>query len=245
VRGAGQSVRSHLGGRSQSGGFGASAPERPAARSRQASRASAPSTRPSSCDRPRSARPASCGDRNRAKHPARSAGGDGAHDRGAIVPVDCVHRVKVEGRSFPPISAAAIATPHRRSGLQVGRSNFIATTTMFVRYRKIKSDGFEPGGVAAKIACAGPCQRRARHQCPMKPRCRWRIGLGEDVCEIIPYRLQVSIIENRAARSDKSTSPISAASRNTYCRRFGRRPAPTFSPRCGRTIGISTLCGRG
>ncbi len=68
---------------------------------------------------------------------------------------------------------------------------------MFVRYRKLKSGGCEPEGVTANIACVGRCQqRRARYKCPIKPRCRWHIGADEGL-DLAPYRLQVSIVENR------------------------------------------------
>jgi hypothetical protein len=62
---------------------------------------------------------------------------------------------------------------------------------MFVRYRRLIFDGHEPAGVQAAPACAGRCQLRRDKHCPIKPRCRWRIGA------LIPYRLQVSLIENR------------------------------------------------
>jgi hypothetical protein len=71
---------------------------------------------------------------------------------------------------------------------------------MFVRYRKLTADGIQPRGVHAKIYCQGGCHhRRGRHylQCPFKPRCRWRIGLGVVDDALVPYRLQVSLIENR------------------------------------------------
>ena len=77
---------------------------------------------------------------------------------------------------------------------------------MFVRYRKLTNDGFEPHGVAAKIACYGRCggvpgghgmRRRRAGQCPLKPRCRWRIGLGTvDLDLPWPYRLKVWLAEN-------------------------------------------------
>ena len=68
---------------------------------------------------------------------------------------------------------------------------------MFIRYRKLRSDGRRPEGVAAKIVCRGRCQRRG-WRCPLQPRCRWRIG-PDDLEELAlpPYRLQVSIVENR------------------------------------------------
>jgi hypothetical protein len=82
---------------------------------------------------------------------------------------------------------------------------------MFVRYRKIVADGHQPRGVHAKIACQGRCaahpgrygfRGRRAGQCPVKPRCRWRIGLGAvDTAIAIhipaPYRLQVQLVENR------------------------------------------------
>jgi len=63
---------------------------------------------------------------------------------------------------------------------------------MFVRFRKIVSDGRRPspGGVNSKLACQGHCKRRRSLKCPIKPRCRYRIG------DAVPYRLQVSIVEN-------------------------------------------------
>jgi hypothetical protein len=71
---------------------------------------------------------------------------------------------------------------------------------MFVRYRKITADGTQPHGVQAKINCHGRCKRGRRLQCPIKPRCRWRIGLEivDDAMALalVPYRLQVSLIEN-------------------------------------------------
>ncbi len=67
---------------------------------------------------------------------------------------------------------------------------------MFVRFRKIPCDGFRPNGAsseAAKIMCRGPCRYR-NYSCPMKPRCRWRIGRDE---QLAPYRLKVILVENK------------------------------------------------
>jgi hypothetical protein len=90
--------------------------------------------------------------------------------------------------------------------LKVARRDFI-NHYMFVRYRKLPCDGFQPRGVAAKIACAGRCgavpgrwgmRGRRAGQCPVKPRCRWRIGLGTvELAFPQPYRLQVQLVENR------------------------------------------------
>src|SRR6516162_988788 len=80
---------------------------------------------------------------------------------------------------------------------------------MFVRYRKLTRGGDRPRGVQAKIACPGNCLRRYRYDgktprpnlhCPFKPRCRWRIGLDPEAgfdLALVPYRLQVQLIENR------------------------------------------------
>ena len=65
---------------------------------------------------------------------------------------------------------------------------------MFIRFRKIKSDGKRPKAVNARIMCAGYCQHRIYKQCPMKPRCRWRIGSEE---QRAPYRLKVILVENK------------------------------------------------
>jgi hypothetical protein len=51
--------------------------------------------------------------------------------------------------------------------------------------------------VSCNIVCAGLCQRRGYH-CPMKPRCRWRIGADSGLA-LVPYRLQVVLTENRRA----------------------------------------------
>jgi hypothetical protein len=83
---------------------------------------------------------------------------------------------------------------------------------MFVRYRKLLSDSREPHGVQSKLACSGECIKRERwtganggpvqliRHCPVKPRCRWRIGLdakaGLDLA-LTPYRLHVWLAENR------------------------------------------------
>jgi len=67
---------------------------------------------------------------------------------------------------------------------------------MFVRFRKIPCDGFRPNGAsseAAKFMCRGPCRYR-NYSCPMKPRCRWRIGRDE---QLAPYRLKVILVENK------------------------------------------------
>jgi hypothetical protein len=76
---------------------------------------------------------------------------------------------------------------------------------MFIRYRKLESGGRRPKGVVARIACHGLCEpfhrpgfhTRRAGQCPMKPRCRWRIGADLEELALVPYRLQVSIVENR------------------------------------------------
>jgi hypothetical protein len=82
---------------------------------------------------------------------------------------------------------------------------------VFIRYRKLIRGGEQPRGVQAKIACSGQCQHRYRWtmggpsrvsnlHCPVKPRCRWRIGLDPDGglrVGLVPYRLQVQLIENR------------------------------------------------
>ena len=75
---------------------------------------------------------------------------------------------------------------------------------MFVRFREHKNDGREPEGMQASIACARPGQchlgqerrragggMRTTTGCPMKPRCGWRIE------GVVPYRLQVSLVENK------------------------------------------------
>jgi hypothetical protein len=62
---------------------------------------------------------------------------------------------------------------------------------MFVRFRERINDGREPASVQAKVQCAGHCHRNA---CPLRPRCRWRIG-----GDLVPYRLLVGLIENRRA----------------------------------------------
>ncbi|MCA1444706.1 hypothetical protein I6F07_31975 [Ensifer sp. IC4062] len=67
---------------------------------------------------------------------------------------------------------------------------------MFVRFRKLVSDGIRPPYLeGCKIACKGWCRNRD-FRCPAKPRCRWRIGL-EHGFELVPYRLDVSLAENR------------------------------------------------
>ena len=65
---------------------------------------------------------------------------------------------------------------------------------MFIRFRKITSDGKQPKAVHARISCVGYCQHRIYKQCPMKPRCRWRIGHEE---QRAPYRLKVVLVENK------------------------------------------------
>jgi hypothetical protein len=70
---------------------------------------------------------------------------------------------------------------------------------MFVRYRKIVADGHEPLGVAAQLDCRGKCRSRYPSRdgrCPMKPRCRWRVGRSEVPGSLVPYRLHLSLIEN-------------------------------------------------
>jgi hypothetical protein len=73
---------------------------------------------------------------------------------------------------------------------------------MFVRFRERSSDGREPDFIGAKLQCAGRCRPDLRNRragpgaryfsgCPFKPRCRWLID-GKT-----PYRLLVSLIENR------------------------------------------------
>ena len=59
---------------------------------------------------------------------------------------------------------------------------------------EISSDGKRPKAVAARITCVGYCQHRIYKQCPMKPRCRWRIGSNE---QLAPYRLKVVLVENK------------------------------------------------
>jgi hypothetical protein len=68
---------------------------------------------------------------------------------------------------------------------------------MFVRYRKLSSDGRAPLGVTAARNCPGICKRRRNFHCPKKPRCRWRIGLLRLADPLVPYRLHVSLAENR------------------------------------------------
>jgi hypothetical protein len=71
---------------------------------------------------------------------------------------------------------------------------------MFVRYRKLVSDGREPLGVMAQRNCRGMCRGRYLSRtggCPKKPRCRWRIGLLQLADPLVPYRLHVSLAENR------------------------------------------------
>jgi len=65
---------------------------------------------------------------------------------------------------------------------------------MFVRFREKICDGFAPEGVTAKIPCAGRCHRGARG-CPIRPRCRWRIGADEGLY-LVPRRLYVGLAEN-------------------------------------------------
>ncbi len=77
---------------------------------------------------------------------------------------------------------------------------------MFVRFRKLPCDGFEPGAASAPyIACRrprsgpnGPAACRdhfsGRGHCRLKPRCRWQIG-GEEA--LAPYRLKVVLVENK------------------------------------------------
>ncbi len=74
---------------------------------------------------------------------------------------------------------------------------------MFVRFRKLPCDGFEPGAAADPfIACRRPWNgpkgpvhcRHGRGHCRLKPRCRWRIG-GEEA--LAPYRLKVVLVENK------------------------------------------------
>lgn len=70
---------------------------------------------------------------------------------------------------------------------------------MFVRFRERKSGGVRPALVDALILCEGGCADRTdghRHRCYMKPRCRWHVGARQNL-ELEPYRLLVSLIENR------------------------------------------------
>ena len=67
---------------------------------------------------------------------------------------------------------------------------------MFIRFRKINSDGKRPKAADAKIMCAGYCQHRAYMECPVKPRCRWRIGVDHGL-RLVPYRLNVALAENK------------------------------------------------
>lgn len=69
---------------------------------------------------------------------------------------------------------------------------------MFIRFRKITSDGRRPEAAHAKIMCAGYCQHRSYMQCPVKPRCRWRIGVDQGL-KLVPYRLNIAMAENRRA----------------------------------------------
>jgi len=69
---------------------------------------------------------------------------------------------------------------------------------MFVRFRKLPCDGFQPFGVAddaTRIACRHPWHGiPCRGHCRAKPRCRWRIGKDE---QLVPYRLKVVLVENK------------------------------------------------
>ena len=67
---------------------------------------------------------------------------------------------------------------------------------MFIRFRKITSDGKRPKAADAKIVCAGYCQHRSSMDCPVKPRCRWRIGVDHGL-RLVPYRLNIALAENR------------------------------------------------
>lgn len=79
---------------------------------------------------------------------------------------------------------------------------------MFVRFRERRNDTRQPWHIAAKIACRHPerCAKRkgqrlgpgfrAGKGCPLRPRCRWRIGLDEGV-NLVPYRLLASLVANR------------------------------------------------
>lgn len=69
---------------------------------------------------------------------------------------------------------------------------------MFVRFRKVASDGKQPTAAKAKIACKGWYGRFCYDACHRKPRCRWLIGLDEGV-DLVPYRLNVSLVENSRA----------------------------------------------
>ena len=73
---------------------------------------------------------------------------------------------------------------------------------MFVRFRKISSDGICPRAAApgaAKIMCRHPLVFGEKvfpcpTHCRAKPRCRWRIGREE---QLVPYRIKVVLVENK------------------------------------------------
>src|ERR1017187_370375 len=71
---------------------------------------------------------------------------------------------------------------------------------MFLRFRERNSDGRQPLCPDARIICERPARKHhgAMGHCPMRPRCRWRIGAGvtEDIW-LVPYRLLVSLVETR------------------------------------------------
>jgi len=68
---------------------------------------------------------------------------------------------------------------------------------MFIRYRKLSPMAGSWNASRPRSLVAGWCQRRRGWRCPLKPRCRWRIGADLDELAVVPYRLQVSIVENR------------------------------------------------
>ncbi len=68
---------------------------------------------------------------------------------------------------------------------------------MFVRFRKLPNDGFEPAAAddAAFRACQEPHYKCRKYQrCRSKPRCRWLIGKHT---QLQPYRLKVILVENK------------------------------------------------
>lgn len=64
---------------------------------------------------------------------------------------------------------------------------------MFVRFKRVISDGGRPDSANAKIFCQGGCGIRLH--CPWRPRCRWRIG-AEFNGGLVPFRLQVLLVGN-------------------------------------------------
>ncbi len=73
---------------------------------------------------------------------------------------------------------------------------------MFVRFRKISSDGIRPRAAApgaARIMCRHPLVIGEKvipcsSHCHAKPRCRWRIGQEE---QLAPHRIKVVLVENK------------------------------------------------